>query len=72
MTVRELRDFLFSITEQDAEITKFKFSECSPELLIGIETSKEAYHVSISGYNSITGRFNPSLIFRKTEVLSRD
>lgn len=43
MTVRELRSLLFSITEQDAEITEFKFSESSPELIITVEDENKAY-----------------------------
>jgi hypothetical protein len=37
MTIRELRQKLFEIEEQDAEIVELKFSECSPELIITAE-----------------------------------
>ncbi len=41
MTVRELRQYLFQIKEQEAEILDLKFSENSPDLIVTIEAERE-------------------------------
>lgn len=41
MTIRELRQFLFNIEEQDTQIIAFEYGEISPELIITIQTEND-------------------------------